>query len=107
MDLNIPTVCVAMFGMFVMGFGVAKGIYMDSKPFRTRDQINIWLPTRRQSQREVNDGHHTTTIHRVRHHPHHRHHQMDLIVGFLGVGLILLFCWFVLWPFCDWLGHKL
>lgn len=40
MDLNIPTVCVAMFGMFVMGFGVAKGIYMDSKPFRTRDQIN-------------------------------------------------------------------
>lgn len=38
MDLNLPTVCAAMFGMFVMGFGVAKGIYQDSKPFRNRPQ---------------------------------------------------------------------
>lgn len=36
MTLDIPAFVAATIGAFIMGFGIAKGIYMDSKPFRNR-----------------------------------------------------------------------
>lgn len=38
MTIDIPAFVAVCIGTFIMGFGVAKGIYRDSKPFRNRDQ---------------------------------------------------------------------